>query len=409
MNGQNNNDITIVRRENVQMIAQSAPEVYNSNTVSAQKCNDYGQRLLDQIKAEGMTDELDQQCATYITKARNTVKKMNTNRSAITKLFDQIRSEFTTMENSIDPTKADTIPYLIQQQRNAYATQKRAEQERKQREEMLRQQRERAYSNYKTDVADNYKRAFNDYVNNTIDSLKAFNDAISLDNYDVQYRTIKSFRTDLPEDFKDQLATNFTVSVPAVISDMKEQLTQECDSIATQLLSQFAEQFAFEVGDYRASILDTLPSKKAELERLAKADAEEKQRMEAEIKAREAAEAERIEKERQHKAEEEEAKRKMQQEAAEVGDLFSAQAVVTPAGYQSKASVKKCIVFHEAQGILAAVSLWWSKEGQFLPLEDLQKTFKKQITFCEKLANDKAHPEFISSSSVSYEETVKAK
>mgnify|MGYP000381079413 CR=1 FL=1 len=100
-----NTDLTIVRKENVQMIAQTAPEVYKNNTISCKKCTDFGKRLLVQIKEHGMTDELDMQCATYINKARNTVKKMNTSRSAITKIFDQIRSEFTGMENAIDPTK----------------------------------------------------------------------------------------------------------------------------------------------------------------------------------------------------------------------------------------------------------------------------------------------------------------
>lgn len=99
----------------------------------------------------------------------------------------------------------------------------------------------------------------------------------------------------------------------------------------------------------------------------------------------------------------------MQQEAAEVGNLFGQQAIVTPAGYQPKTSVKKRLVFHDAQGVLAALSLWWSKEGQYQSVEDLSKVFKKQIAYCEKLANDKDHPEFISSTSVSYEDEVKAK
>ena len=98
-------DLTIVRKENVQMIAQSAPQIYKDNTTSSERCTEYGQKLLAQIKANGMNDELDMQCANYINKARNTVKKMNTNRSAITKIFDQIRSEFTGMENSVDPIK----------------------------------------------------------------------------------------------------------------------------------------------------------------------------------------------------------------------------------------------------------------------------------------------------------------
>ena len=124
-------DLTIVRKENVQMIAQSAPQIYKDNTTSSERCNEYGQKLLAQIKANGMNDELDMQCANYINKARNTVKKMNTNRSAITKIFDQIRSEFTGMENSVDPNKTGSIPYQIQQERNAYAARKREEEERR--------------------------------------------------------------------------------------------------------------------------------------------------------------------------------------------------------------------------------------------------------------------------------------
>lgn len=174
-------------------------------------------------------------------------------------------------------------------------------------------------------------------------------------------------------------------------------------------MQQFTEQYQFEVGDYRDTIMDAIPSKKAELERMAKANAEEKARMAAELKAREAAEAKRIEEERKRKEEDEAAKKKIQQEASEVAGLFGQQAIVTPAGYQPKTSVKKRLVFHDAQGVLAAVSMWWSKEGQFMTLEELAKVFKKQITYCEKVANDKDHPEFISSTSVSYEEEVKAK
>ena len=53
--------------------------------------------------------------------------------------------------------------------------------------------------------------------------------------------------------------------------------------------------------------------------------------------------------------------------------------------------------------------MWWSKEGRFLSMEELSKIFKKQITFCEKLANDKDNPELISSPFVRYEDEVKAK
>ncbi len=402
-----NTDLTIVRRENVQMIAQTAPEVYQSNTLSCQKCTDYGHRLLAQIKEQGMNDELDMQCATYITKARNTVKKMNTSRSAITKIFDQIRSEFTGMENAVDPTKTDSIPYQIQQARNAYAAKKRAEQERKRREEMLRQQREQALNLYKADVEDDYKRSFNTYTANAINRLTELNSGITLENYEAQCKEIKQFPVKLPEDWATKTPSN--VRIPAEIADMQDKLREVRTSIALKLMEQFAKQYEFEVGDYRDTITDALPSKKAELERMQKADEEEKARMAAELKAREAAEAKRIEEECKRKEEEEAAKKKMQQEASEVGNLFAGQAVVTPAGYQPKTSVKKRLTFHDAQGVLAAVSLWWSKEGQFQSVEELAKVFKKQITFCEKLANDKDHPEFVSSTSVTYDDEIKAK
>lgn len=407
MSEQDTTDLTIVRKENVQMIAQSAPEVYQSNTTSCQKCTDFGKKLLAQIKEQGMNDELDMQCATYIVKAKNTVKKMNTNRSAITKLFDQIRSEFTGMENSIDPTKTDSVPYQIQQARNAYAAKKREEEERKRRAELLRQQREQAFNAYKADVEDDYKRSFNTYTVNSINALTELNANITLDNYEEQCKAIKQFSATLPQDWATKTPCN--VRIPAELADMQDKLREVRTSIIAKLMQQFTEQYEFEVGDYRDTIMDALPSKKAELERMTKANAEEKARMAAELKAREAAETKRIEEERKRKEEEEAAKKKMQQEASEVGNLFGQQAIVTPAGYQPKTSVKKRLVFHDAQGILAAVSLWWSKEGQFQPVEELAKVFKKQITYCEKVANDKDHPEFISSTSVSYEEEVKAK
>ena len=402
-----NTDLTIVRKENVQMIAQTAPEVYKNNTISCQKCTDFGKRLLVQIKEHGMTDELDMQCATYINKARNTVKKMNTNRSAITKIFDQIRSEFTGMENSVDPNKTGSIPYQIQQERNAYAARKREEEERRRREEIIRQQREQALCRYKQDVEDDFKRQFNVYTTNATNELTKLNSGLTLENYEAQCKTIREYPVTLPAEYGNTLTS--TVFIPAEIADMRDQLSGIRSTILSKLMQQFREQYQFEVAEYRDSIIDMLPSKKAELERMQKANEEEKARMAAEMKAREQSEAARIEAERKRKEEEEAAKKKMQAEASEIGNLFGQQAVVYPAGYQPKTSVKKRIHFHDAQGVLAAVSMWWSKEGQFMSVEDLAKIFKKQITFCEKVANDKDHPEFISSTSVSYDEEVKAK
>lgn len=399
------NNLPILRQENVQMIAQSAPDTYNTNALSSQRCSDYGEKLLAEIQRGGMTDALDQQSAEYLDKAKRTLKAMYERRSPITKLFDQIRSEFTGMENTIDPAKNDTIPYRIQQARNAYATKKRKEAERARQEELRRQQREQALNRYKQEAEDDYRRQFDSLVTGTINSLTSLNQSLTLENYDEVSAKIKGFNITLGNEWF-QHCQSFAHK-PYEITDAEA--TEIRQSILNSLSKKFKEQFQSEVGDYRDTITDALPSKRKELERMAKANTEEQARMKAELEAREAAETRRLDEERRRKEEEAKAAKQVQQSANEMDGLFAQNAVATPVGYQPKTSVKQKIVCANADGILAAVSMWWSKEGQFLPIEELSKIFKKQLTFCEKVANDKDNPEFINSPFVRYEEEVKAK
>lgn len=400
-----NNNLPILREENVQMIAQSAPDTYNTNALSSQRCADYGEKLLAEIQRGGMTDALDKQCADYIDKSRRTLKAMNERRSPITKLFDQIRSEYTGMENAIDPTKKDTVPYKIQQTRNAYAAKKREEAERARQEEMRRQQREQALNRYKQESEDDYRRQFDNLVTEKINELISLNKSLTVENYDEVCNKIKGFNITLGNEWFQQCQCH--AHKPYEVTDAEANEIRQ--SILNRLSKQFKEQFQAEVGEYRDTITDALPSKKKELERMAKANAEAQARIKAELEAREAAETRRLDEERRRKEEEAKAAKQVQQSANEMDGLFAQNAVATPVGYQPKTSVKQKIVCANADGILAAVSMWWSKEGQFLPIEELSKIFKKQLTFCEKVANDKDNPEFINSPFVRYEEEVKAK
>lgn len=400
-----NTQAAIMRKENVQMIAQSAPQTYDTNALSSQRCADFGQCLLDEIKRNGMNDELDKRCAEFVEKAKRTVKTMNERRAPITKLFDEIRSQFTGMENSIDPAKKDSVPYIIQQHRNSYAAKKREEAERIRREEMARLQRQQSVTRYKQDVEDDYKRQFNNYVTKRINELTELNSTLNLENFDEQSKKIIEFAAVLANDWFKTLPTY--AHKPIELTD-SECLTMRQDTL-NRLSKQFKEQYLSEVGDYRDSIVDALQSKKRELERMAQANAEEKARMEAELKAKEAAEARRMEEERRRKEEEERAAGQVKSQANEMDGLFGQAAALAPSGYQPKASVKKHVVATNAEGILAIVGLWWSKEGQFLSMEELNKIFKKQITFVDKLANNKDNPELVYSEFVTYEEEVKAK
>lgn len=399
------NNLPILRQENVQMIVQSAPNAYDTNSLSSMRCSDYGKNLLAEIQRSGMTDELDKRCADYIDKAKRTLKAMNERRAPLTKLFDQIRSEFTGMENTIDPTKKDTVPYLIQQKRNAYAAKKREEAERARQEQLRRQQREDAIKKYTQDAEDDYHRQFDGKVTADINELTSLNQSLTIENFDEVSEKIKNFKVTLGNEWFQHCQSH--AHKPYEISD--DEAIKIRQSILNRLSKQFKEQYESEVGEYRDTIADALPSKKRELERMAKAGAEEQARMKAELEAREAAETRRLDEERKRKEEEAAAAKKAQQTATEMDGLFGQAAVAAPAGYQPKTAVKKRIVTDSADGILAVVSMWWSKEGRFLSVEELSKIFKKQITFCEKLANDKDNAELISSPFVRYEEEVKAK
>ena len=400
-----NNNLPILREENVQMIVQSAPNAYNTNSLSSMRCADFGKNLLDEIERSGMTDELDKRCADYIDKAKRTLKAMNERRAPFTKLFDQIRSEFTGMENTIDPTKKDTVPYLIQQKRNAYAAKKREEAERARQEEMRRQQREQAIARYTQEAEDDYRRQFDNTVTSTINELTSLNQSLTIENFDEVSEKLKNFKTTLGNEWFQYCQSH--AHKPYEISDGEAIKIRQ--SILNRLSTQFKSQYASEIGEYRDTITDALPSKKRELERMAKASAEEQARMKAELEAREAAETRRLDEERKRKEEEAQAAKKAQQAATEMDGLFGQAAVATPVGYQPKTAVRKRVVTDTPDGILAVISMWWSKEGRFLSMEELSKIFKKQITFCEKLANDKDNPELISSPFVRYEDEVKAK
>lgn len=395
----------ILRQENIQMIMQSAPDAYNTNSMSSMRCTDFGKNLLAEIKQHGMNDELDKRCADFIDKAKRTVKAMNERRAPFTKIFDQIRSEFTSMENSIDPAKKDTVPYMIQQARNAYAAKKREEAERARQEELRRQQREKAIKDYQQAAEEDFRRQFDGKITADINALTSLNQSLTIENFAEVSEKIKTYNITLGNEWFQQCQSY--AHKPFEISDAEA--TEIRRSILNRLSRQFKEQYTYEVGEYRDTISDALPSKKRELERMAKADAEEQARLKAELAAREAAEARRLDEERRRKEEEAQAAKKAQQTASEMDGLFGQAAVATPAGYQPKTAVKKRIVADAPDGILAVVSMWWSKEGRFLSMDELAKIFKKQITYCEKLANDKDSPELISSPFVHYEEEVKAK
>lgn len=396
--------ITLFEPQNVSQIVQVAPQAYSENTVSHERCIAAGKQLLERVKSEGMSDALDQEIATFIDRAKKTVKKMNGKRSGVTQLFDTIRSAYTALENDVDPSKKGTIPAQLQDERNRYAAKKREELEAKRRAEEAAHAREMARSKYTSDVETDLLSQFNAYVVNTCNRLIEQDKSITLDNYAIVADSVKNTGDKLPMEWFNMLRPN--VFLPSALT--MDESRQIIDSVKSKLLSRFQEQYTFEVSSTRDDILDRMPSKKKELERIEAANAEEAARIKAQMEERERAEAQRREQERMEREAQEKAAAELSAQKQEMDGLFG-QAQFQVPEYQPKAQVKKRIRVLNPEGFVQVIGMWWSQVGSTMTVPELEKMFSKQLTFCNKLANDKSDPILIQSEHIEYVDDVKAK
>lgn len=396
-------EIAIFEPQNFGTIVQAAPKAYNENKVSHERCIAYGQQLLQRVQAEGMSDALDQEVAVFIDRARKTVRKMNGKRSAVTQLFDNIRSVYTSLENEVDPAKKGTVPAQLQDYRNQYAAKKRAEFEAEQRRRQLEQAKAAAKTKYATDVEEDYKRQFNALVAKALNHLTELDKSVTIDNYDQVLATIIKTPDQLPADWLANLRAS--VLIPSVISP--EEARSIAADVKQNLSKRFAEQYTYEVSTSRDEIEHRLPSKRYELGRIAQANAEEAERIKQQMAERERQETERREKERADREAQDKASAELAAQKQEMESLFSEAQVMSQR--QGKTSVKKRINVLNPEGFMQIVGMWWAQYGSTLTVAELEKIFSKQLTFCNKLANDKSGAIFIQSEHIEYVDEIKAK
>lgn len=397
----------VIRQSDIELIGQNLPGAYRESVQSHDRCLQAGQQYLTRLAKEGMTDELDQKIAGYIKASSATVKKINDLRSPATKLFDQFKKVFTTMEGEIDPGKAGSIPNQLQQARNQYAAKKREEEERRRAEEMRRQQYEAAKTKYRSEVEDEYLKYFDSYYANVISNLTVRFMAVTLANYDSELAYFKAYKSVLPEDWDKYRAS----VVYAPLNVPSEEMQAIRNEVRNNLMaSRFREQYTYAVGDTVADIVSKLPSKKKELEKIAAeaASAAEAAKKAEALRQKELEEARKKELERKAQQEAEQRARESEKAIAEAGGLFDQAAAVGTPVYIPKASVKKKINLLEKEGILPIIGLWLAEVGPSLTVEEVMKEFKKQITYAEKKANA-ASPTYLESEFIEYVEDIKAR
>lgn len=395
----------LIKIDEVKVLFSSFPEIVGKNGTSVKNCNAAGQAILDTIEGEGMNEELDAKASEYLKKVGVTIKNMNDRRAPLTQVFDKIRSFFTSQEKAIDPKAPNTIPGKIAEKRNQYAQWKYEEEQKRRKEAERRAAVEREKATYRQEVEDALLSYFNRYLQAKVEELQGIFSRLTFANFDRDVIGITVFQTDYPRAHFDKFSfdnSTFYLSVEEKAEIRKSAIQGKYEMFASRMKS--------ELSLLRQDITDRLPSKRrelAELEQLKLRNVEEAAKAEAERKQREAEEASRRMEEirKQEEAEKQANAMKAQQDA--MGSLFDATAA-TVAAPPTNAKVKEKIVVLHPQGFLEIFQMWWLNEGQTLSIEDLEKVFKKMITYCEKQANgkDQAH---INSQYIRYEADVKAK
>ena len=395
----------LIKIDEAKNILSSFPDIMGKNTNSVKKCNEAGQALLDTIEGEGMNETIDQATADYLKKVSVTLKNMDERRKPITQIFDRIRSFFTSQEKQIDPKDPSTIPGKLVIKRNEYAKFKYEEEQKRKREAEQRARIETEKANYQQMIENSLLSYFNQYLSSKVSELQGIFSNLTYENFDREVIGITVFQTDYPKSHFDKFSAD---SATCYISqETKKEIRR---NVLEGKYEQYAQQYKAKIVSVKQDLTDRVPSKRkelAELEQLRLANAEEAAKAEELRKQREKeAAAKRMEElKKEEEAVKQEAALKAQQSS--IGSLFM-EAAASIAPPPTNAKVKEKIVVLHQQGYLEIFQMWWINEGQTLPVEELEKIFKKMITYCEKQANGKDQ-KHIESKFIRYEADVKAK
>jgi len=434
--------------ENALPILAKGGDILKENQERFSRAKSAGESMLASMPNGIENAEQDAQAKVYIDKIKATVETLNTNRSEFTKVIDLIKSEFTGLESGLDVKKDGTPANKLQKQRNDYAAKIVAEQEARRKEVELQQKRENEKARLQSEFRTILSRVINEYTDRCIRGLvNSFNE-ITLANFDVKKANLLAYEPTLTAEKYNDMAYS-AIGLISSFHYHKSEIETLLLISASDCFQKYLSAFSEVVLEKKFELVEMLPSKKQELERIAEFEKQQAaERAEAERLAQEAAKAqgaERAELERQQaeqaakrkEAEQEEALRQQREDArlkaeadkleadrvereriereriemdrvaAVTNSMFAATTAVTQVQEAPKVKTAlKASINHQA-GAALIFQMWYERVGQFLPLDELTK----KISFCFTEVNKAANKDgrTIDSPYVVYENEVKAK
>ena len=155
-------------------IFKTAPQILKANQETTQGALRVGNEIMQQwlgawaIESEDerllALSDADERSNNYLVRCGNALKNQKETRAAITQMMDEFKKMFTGAENDIDKTKPNTVPALVQGNRDAYAKTSFEIAERKRKEVELDAAKKKEAIELKATVENRVFEYFNDHL-----------------------------------------------------------------------------------------------------------------------------------------------------------------------------------------------------------------------------------------------------
>lgn len=391
----------LATQNKLEEVIVNGSEVLQRSELRVSKAISVGEKLVAEIKASGMTEELDERANKYLVNCRNAKSEIEAERKPITAFFDDIRKQFTTIEGNLDPKKSETLPAQLQAHRDAYVKKLREEEEEKKRIAQAKLDKDNEIIDIKSSLDTQLSGYVQSYILDQKQKLQSSFNNITIETFEAKSKSLKGLCIHYGFEHFNAFSPSYSC----------KHVTQEETSV---LLGEFLKSKDFslikvvvekDLKEFISELIEKLPSLKTSLEEMAKAGKEEAERLAAEKSQREADAAAKMkaDADAKTKLEAEEAERK--KVADQTNAMMDNMAVVDSVAPETRDGYKLHIF--NVSGIAEVFTFWLQNEGINLSVEEMEKKSIAQMkAFCEKVAHKNDNK--IVSENVKYEPVYKA-
>ncbi len=428
----NNTTLAVIDKSELEQMVAFTSGSYNENVTTLTKAEDYGNQLLALIKSNGMTDDLAAKCNAYLVRIREASAKCEERRKPLTKLFDGIKSKFTSLEKRFDVKDASTVPAQVQKVWTEHETKKLEEKRKADAEAARKLAIEKEKINLSAEGERKASESFNALLSKNINELVSIFNNLTITGYEDSKSKIAHF----PDTFTDLHFNFIEVKLFSTLVSAAD-INQIIQTSKQSRIESFRGLFRSTISNKKNELMDKLPGKLSELKAQKEAedkaaeqrrkaeleqDAKRKTELEAEVKRQEqeqerlakeaeekrVAEEQRLAKEEQERQENANAEIEGNKQANLTNTLFEHEAgnAVVTAPQTGQINETLVIRLTNVAGYLPIVMFYFKNEGNKKTVAELEKkTLGSMISFAERTVNKTG--ERIESPYIVYETEVK--